>query len=262
MNTLILRQAKLKSIALPAEHGGWGFLLEPILVGLLLVPSLNGFLLALAMFATFLIHQPIKIAIKDYAKRRCTERTRWAERFALLYGGLALFFILLALGRAGTAFLMPLFLTLPLVGIQVFYDLKNQSRELGAELAGGVALGAIAPAIAILGEYDKAMILWLLLALRTIPSILYVRARLRLERGKPSSISEAVMSHVLAFLLGLGLVIIGQAHLLMFIALGILLLRCAWGLSRYRTPTSRPAIIGIQEMFYGFAFALLLGGGG
>lgn len=145
------------------------------------------------------------------------------------------------------------------MAVQVRYDLQNQSRELFAEVAGGVALGAIAPALAIIGGHDKAMILWLLLTLRTIPSILYVWARLRLERGKPSAISEAVISHMLAFLLGLILVIISQTHLLMLIALGILLLRCTWGLSNYRTPALRPAIIGIQETLYGFAFALLLG---
>ena len=30
----------LKSVALPTEHGGWGFTLEPLLLGLLLSPGL------------------------------------------------------------------------------------------------------------------------------------------------------------------------------------------------------------------------------
>lgn len=37
------------------------------------------------------------------------------------------------------------------------------------------------------------------------------------------------------------------------------MLRCAWGLSPYRPPASRPAIIGIQEMFFGLIYAVLLG---
>ncbi|MBZ0296495.1 MAG: YwiC-like family protein [Anaerolineae bacterium] len=36
------RRPNLRSVALPAEHGGWGFLIEPILLGLLVAFSVNG----------------------------------------------------------------------------------------------------------------------------------------------------------------------------------------------------------------------------
>lgn len=35
-------RVRLKSIALPVEHGGWLFVLEPVLLGLLVVPSAGG----------------------------------------------------------------------------------------------------------------------------------------------------------------------------------------------------------------------------
>ena len=44
----------IRSVALPTEHGGWGFLAEPILPGLLVAPSWAGLLLSLAALAVFL----------------------------------------------------------------------------------------------------------------------------------------------------------------------------------------------------------------
>ena len=40
---------RLKAIALPPEHGAWGFLLEPIVLGLLVAPSLAVFLTPVAI---------------------------------------------------------------------------------------------------------------------------------------------------------------------------------------------------------------------
>lgn len=38
-DTSAARTVKLRTVALPAEHGGWGFLFEPIVLGLLLAPT-------------------------------------------------------------------------------------------------------------------------------------------------------------------------------------------------------------------------------
>ena len=42
---------RLKTIVLPAEHGGWGLLFEPIALGLLVAPSIAGFYLARQVIA-------------------------------------------------------------------------------------------------------------------------------------------------------------------------------------------------------------------
>lgn len=257
----VKKRPNLKSIALPAEHGGWGFLLEPVLLGLIAAFSGAGVVLALGMLGAFLLHQPLKIALKDRAKGRRTERTGWAERFILLYGGTAgLIFAWLILSQ-DLGFLLPLLLALPLIIWQFWYDLLNQSRALIAELCGAVALGAIAPSIALLAgwAFGAALVLWALVALRAVPSILYVRARLRLERGKSAAILSANAAHGLAFLLGLPLVIGADAPLISLLLLAFLGLRSLWGLSAYRKPAARPAIIGIQELIYGILFALGIG---
>ena len=36
------RRPTLRSVAMPAEHGGWGLTLEPGILGVLLAPSLAG----------------------------------------------------------------------------------------------------------------------------------------------------------------------------------------------------------------------------
>lgn len=42
------RRPSLRSVAIPAEHGGWGLTLEPGILGVLVAPDLAGVLLGLA----------------------------------------------------------------------------------------------------------------------------------------------------------------------------------------------------------------------
>src|SRR3954465_4543353 len=86
---------RLKTLALPTEHGGWGITLEPVVLGLLVAPSLAGAGLALATVGAFLVRHPFKIVTGDRRRGRRFARTPYAERFTLVYaatglGGLAL----------------------------------------------------------------------------------------------------------------------------------------------------------------------------
>jgi hypothetical protein len=56
---------KVRSLVLPTEHGGWGFLFEPILLGLLVAFSWAGVALSAAAICVFLVQQPLKIALRD-----------------------------------------------------------------------------------------------------------------------------------------------------------------------------------------------------
>ena len=51
----------LKQIAVPREHGSWGYTLEPLALALLVAFSVNGLLLSLVTFLIFFAHQPIRI---------------------------------------------------------------------------------------------------------------------------------------------------------------------------------------------------------
>ncbi len=48
------RRICIRPIALPVEHGGWGLLFEPIVLGLLLAPSPAGLFISLGATGAFL----------------------------------------------------------------------------------------------------------------------------------------------------------------------------------------------------------------
>lgn len=247
---------RLRPIALPTEHGGWGFIIEPILLGLLIAPSVAGVILGLATFGFFLLHQPLKIALKDHLKGRRVPRTVVAERFALGYGGLGLLGMITILFIAEPLFLAPLLLALPLAFVQIYYDLRNKSRAVPSEIAGAVALGSVASAIMLLGGKDltPAFIIWGLLIARTIPAILYVRARLRIETNRAWQALPVIVSHAVALLAVVALTVSGLATIWATLALLILTGRALLGISPYRQP-ARPAQIGVREMILGFLTA-------
>lgn len=63
----------IRPVAVPSEHGGWGFVLELALLGLLLAPAVAGTRLAMAMLGPFLARQSLKLVLAD---RRGGRRTR------------------------------------------------------------------------------------------------------------------------------------------------------------------------------------------
>src|SRR5512134_1647976 len=75
-----------RAVALPVEHGGWGLLGEPILVGLCLAPSRPGLGIAAAALAAFLARHPLRLALADWRRGARYARTSVALRFALVYG--------------------------------------------------------------------------------------------------------------------------------------------------------------------------------
>ncbi|MFN8450824.1 MAG: YwiC-like family protein [Anaerolineae bacterium] len=74
---------RLRAVAIPAEHGGWSFLLEPILLGWLVAPSAAGLLVGVGMIFAFLARHPLKLALSDRRRGKRLARTAAAERFAV-----------------------------------------------------------------------------------------------------------------------------------------------------------------------------------
>lgn len=244
-----------RAVALPAEHGSWSFWLEPVLLGLLVAPSGAGAWLALASFAAFLTRQPLKIAWTDHQRRRRYQRTRAAERFALLYGLIALAALGLALNaaaeRAGDL-LLPLLFAVPLAAVQAFFDLRHESRHPLAEAAGPVVLAALPASIAAAGGWAllPALALSGIMICRAVPTVFYVRARLRLEKGQPINPALALLLHGLAAVAVAALAAAQLAPWSAVLAMLILLARAGYGLSRWRRP-ALPKHIGIQEIVFG-----------
>jgi hypothetical protein len=251
--------APWKAVALPVEHGGWGLLIEPVLLGLVLAPSSAGFCLAGAAVAAFLARHPLRLVFMDRRKGARYPRTALAELFAVGYATLALAFVALAIPLASAPFWPAIAVGAPPALVAIAYDLRGRSREALPEAAGGVALGASAAAIALAGGVSAGLAFgaWALLALRGVTAVLYVRARLRLDRGVPAGTRGALASHAAAIAVAAALAGAGFGPWLGVLAFGVLLLRAAWGLSSRRAPV-RPKVVGFQELFFGLLTLVLL----
>jgi hypothetical protein len=235
----------LRPIALPTEHGGWGFLLEPILLGMLVAPSWAGLLLGLAALSAFLTRQPLRFALQDLVRRRSYPRTTWCWIFVAIYATLAASFFAGSIAMAGWHLFIPLGLVAPLAITQVFYDARNRSRSLFPELCGSVALSSVAAAVAIAGgmRIVPALMLSAVVVARTIPSIVYVRTLLQRAHGLAASSWPSLVAHAAAACL-----VATFAPLLATSAMLLLLARAIHGLS-HEPP--RAQTLGWREMSFG-----------
>lgn len=243
---------RLKTLALPTEHGGWGITLEPVVLGLLVAPSLAGAGLALATVGAFLARHPLKIVAGDRRRGRRFARTPYAERFTLAYAAAAILGLALAVyAAADYAFLLPLAAALPLGAVQLRYDAEGRSRGLLPEVAGSLAMGSVACSLALLGGagWPLALGLWALLAARFVPAILYVRARLSELHGKEPARWPSLVAHVAALAAVAGLALVKALPWLAVVVTLVLLARAAYGFARSWPATARR--VGFGEIVFG-----------
>jgi hypothetical protein len=243
---------RIRTVALPVEHGGWGIALEPVALGLLVAPTLAGIGLAVATMGAFLARHPLKLVVADRRNKRRFPRTKIAERFALLYGAVAVLGLLVAvIASSDKRFLLPLLMAAPLAIVQLIADAKGQSRTLWPEIAGSTAMAAIASSIALAGgwAWPESLGLWAVLVARVVPTILYVRARLKRLHGKEATATPVITAHLVAVVFILWLVGLKAVPALPACALIILLLRAFFGFSTGRPRTAKS--IGISELCFG-----------
>lgn len=252
----------LRAVALPAEHGGWGLLVEPLALGLVLAPSGAGWAIALACVAAFLLHHPLKLVLSDLRRRARFPRTTLAVRMAGAYALAAAVGLVLAAAFAEGPFWPPLLMAAPVAAVQLAYGALNRGRMLAAELAGTAALAASAPAILLATGWATAdaVLIWALLAARGAGSILYIRARLKRDRGLGGSAAGPLAVQLVTAGAVAGLAWLGYAPWLAAGAFMLLLARAGWGLSPWHA-VARPRTVGFQELGYGAATTVLIAAG-
>src|SRR5512133_2666366 len=155
---------------LPAEHGSWFMLGFPLVLGLLVRPSLAGLCLGLAALAFFLARPSLRRVLTG-------QRDSPQLRALLLFGVLSAGFGTAALVISGPRFLIPLACVTPLVLLALRADLQRSVRSLAVELAAQGALAGLAAAIlaaggAPLAESGRA---WLLATLVGGANLAHVR---------------------------------------------------------------------------------------
>ena len=241
-----------RRIALPTEHGGWGFLVEPLVAGLAIAFSIGGAWIALMTIGAFLTRQPLKMLILDRMGMRDRRRALAASKYVLLYAAVFAVGLTGALLTASITSFVPFLFVLPLVALQNYYDIFRRSRHIVPELAGAVAISASVACITLAGglALPNALALWAIFVLRLISSILYVRERLLLEKGKPFSRELPATAHVLSLVVVVILVSFDLASVLTLLVMAVLLHRSISGLSPTRTKL-KAMQIGIYEVIYG-----------
>lgn len=254
--------ALAKSVALPVEHGSWGFLLEPLVAGILLAPSIASPWITMLVVGGFLLRQPLRFLIPDLMAKKNLPRTAYAKKFTIIFASIFLTGGIGVLAFAPLQSLIPFVLITPFAVYQIYCDATRKSRDLLPELTGAVALSSSITVLALAGGWNvtTALTLWGIMLARLIPSILYVRSRLRLEKGKPTSSFLPITAHVLALYFVAVLAYFSLSSVLVVLMLAFLAGRAVFGLSPYRQ-TLRAKTIGIWEVIYGSltVLALVLG---
>jgi len=248
MSSILLGErprVSLRPLALPAEHGGWGFLLEPVVLALLVAPSAAGALIGIGAVAVFLLRHPLKLAAHDSLRRRWYPRTGVCALLVVAYGIAALGAFFGAFLLAGASALLPLLAAVPFGLTQFAFDARNRSRALRAELAGAIAPSAVAASIAVAGGRTGAVAIALaaIVLARSVPAVLYVRSILRGESRVAMLIAHGAAVLVAA--------IAGPWTALL--AMCLLLIRAA--LPTAHIPARR---IGIRELGWGAATVALV----
>lgn len=257
---VVTQQAtNIRAVALPAEHGGWALIIEPIALGLLVAPSIAGLFIGAGALASFLARHPLRLAVADRRKNRILKRTSLADRFALLYVTLAIVFLTIAVVSAPRKFLLPFIMAGPLLLIQFLYDASGHSRKLIPEVVGALAAGSIATAIALAGGWSRptAFALWIIVACRHVPTILYLRVLLsrRRQKRRPTVNGSVIAVQLLPLIAVYLLQFFKIAPAVAIVVFAILFVRAVIGLFNQADPT--PKKLGISEIAFG-TFAVLM----
>lgn len=253
----VISRKSIRSVALPAEHGGWGFWLEPVLLAMLVAASDTGVALVILSFASFLMRQPLKIALIDLRKKKLYLRTRLGVGFVGLYGLMALLALLASLAGGGIDIVLPLIPAYMIAMIQVWiFDVRGNSRHWFPEVMGTIVMSAFAVSIALAGGWSlvTAAPLAGIIITRTIPTIFYVRARLRQIKGSNPNPQVAYGLHVIATILMMILAMTGFVPKLTIIAMLILLGRSIYFLRQGAVVPAK--VVGVQEIIFGLILVL------
>ncbi len=222
-----------------------------MLLGLLIAFSWPGLAIGLAAFMAFLVRTPLKLAVVDRRRHRSLPRTRLATRIAV--GELALIAALglVALLAARAAWLLPVLVAVPLVAVELWFDVRSRSRRLVPELAGAVGIAAVAASITVAGgeTWRLAIAVWMVLAARAVASIPYVRMQIvRMRRGS-SPLGTTDLFQVGAVAVGFAAVAVDTQVVAGVAAIALLAIGQSVSLRREHIPAVKT--IGLRQMAAG-----------
>ncbi|MFN3256416.1 MAG: YwiC-like family protein [Ilumatobacter sp.] len=242
-----------RAVAVPSEHGGWGLTLEPVLLGLLVAFSWSGLAIGAAAFVAFLVRTPLKLVVVDRRRHRSLPRTRLATRIAAIELAALGLLGLSALWAAGATWLVPVAVAVPLVAVELWFDIRSRGRRLIPELAGACGITAVAAAIIVAddGSWRLAIAAWMVLAARAIASIPYVRAQIVRTRRGSSPLATTILFQLAGAAVGFAAIAVDNRALAGAVAVAALATAQTIALQREHIPPVK--VIGLRQMAAGFA---------
>lgn len=249
-----------RAVAIPAEHGGWGLTAEPALLGLLVARSWAGAALAVAAVGAFLVRTPLKLAVVDARRGRSLDRTRLARRVAGVELAIVLLLAALAFARAGAGWLVPVAVAVPLVAIELWFDVRSRGRRLVPELCGAVGIAAVAAAVVVAGGGGARLsaACWLVLAGRSVGAIPFVRARIRRLRAGTVELVPVLVAQAAAVAFGVAAVVLDRRAVAGAVALVALAVGQAMGVPRPAVP---PRVLGMRQLALGVGLVVMTAAG-
>jgi hypothetical protein len=239
-----------RTVAVPSEHGGWGLTLEPVLLGLLVAPSIAGAALGVAAFLAFLVRTPLKLVAVDRRRHRWLDRSRLALRIALVELVLIAAMVVVAVSTAGWTWLVPAAVAAPLVAVELWFDVRSRGRRLVPELCGSIGIASVAAVIVVASGEAASLAagVWLVLAGRVVGAIPFVRTQImRLRRGE-ASLRSSDLAQVVAVLIGVVALLADDRVLAGFAGLvALACLQFVW----VRRPPVAAKVLGLRQMALG-----------
>ena len=220
-----MEQYLKKQIALPQDHGSWVFIFSPLLVGIIAGGSFTyaTFNFIIAAMSTFMIRQPMTVAVKAYSGRRPKTDLLAARFWLLIYGTIA---ALALLGLTLEGFGYILFLAIPSVPIFIWHlwlvSKRSERKQIDVEIIATGVLSLTAPAAYWIGVhgYDAAgWWLWVFTWLQSAASIVY--AYLRLEQRDLKQDQASAMSRGAWWRMGIRALAYTSFNLILSIGLSI-----------------------------------------
>lgn len=243
------QRSRLRSVAMPSEHGGWGLTGEPVLLGLAVAPSIAGLCIGVAAVLAFLARTPLRIVLVDRHRHRDLERTALARRVLAVEVAVIIVLAAIALWRAETMFWWPVLIAAPLVAIELVYDMRSRSRRLAPELAGTFGICSVAAMILLAGGRDtpEAIAVWLILAARATTAIPHVRALIARMRGRTPSSTGLLLADAAALALAVVAAVLAPATTAGAVAVAAVVV-----IQRVTaTKPAPPKVVGIRQTILG-----------
>lgn len=249
-----------RRVAIPTEHGGWALTAEPVLLGLLVAPSVAGVALALAAFLAFLVRTPVTVVLVDRHRERWLRRTTVAARVAAIEGIVVVVLVAIALLSGSARWLLLLAIAVPLVAVELDFDLRSRSRRLVPELCGAVGMSAVVACIVLAAREpaELAVALWLVVAGRSVASIPFARTQIERLHARPVRFLVSDVAQVVGVALAVVATVLERSVFPGLIALGVLAAVQVVALRRRPVPA---VVLGIGQSVAGVVIVLVTAAG-